>query len=91
MRTILLISVLLLTFAASSYAGTPLEEYEKAKKEGYFDKYKEAVEKGGGRTKEEFDKIDKAQPGDTHRDTNKRRYIKRCGYANINCTWEPID
>lgn len=73
-------------------ADTLLEEYEKAKKEGNLDEYRESIkEYGGTRTKEEFNKIDKAQPGDTIQDTDKVKYIKRCGYGNTNCTWERIN
>lgn len=86
-----ILATLLLLFATNSYADTPLKEYQKAQKEGYADKYKDASNKAGGKTKEEFDKIDKAQPGDTYRDTDKKQYIKRCGYGNSNCTWEPIN
>lgn len=86
-----LLWIVLVVFATNSYADTPLKEYQKAQKEGYADKYKEAAEKGGGKTKEEFNKIEKAQPGETYQDSDKKKYIKRCGYGNTNCTWEPIN
>jgi hypothetical protein len=73
-------------------ADTLLDEYEKARKEDRLDEYRDSIEKyGGTRTKEEFEKIDKAQPGDTIQDTDKTKYIKRCGYGNTNCTWEQVN
>ena len=86
-------AMLMLTlFGTTHAADTLLKEYEKARSEGRLDQYRESVNRyGGSRTKEEFNKIDKAQPGDTIRDTDKRKYIKRCGYGNANCTWEPVN
>lgn len=75
-------------------ANTLLQEHEKARKEGSraLDEQRKAIEKyGGTRTKEEYNKIDKAQPGDTIQDTNKKKYIKRCGYGNTKCTWELVN
>lgn len=92
--TVIFASIILALGIANSVqaADTLLQEYEKAKKEGRLDEYRESVEKyGGTRTKEEVNKIDKAQPGDTIQDTDKAKYIKRCGYGNTNCTWELVN
>jgi hypothetical protein len=95
MRKTVFFAVAALVFGISNCvqaADTLLQEYEKAKKEGRLSDYKESIEKyGGTRTKEEFNKIDKAQPGDTIQDTDKTKYIKRCGYGNTNCTWERVN
>lgn len=93
-KTVIFAAIILALGIANSVqaADTLLQEYEKAKKEERLDKFRESVEKyGGTRTKEEFNKIDKAQPGDTIQDTDKAKYIKRCGYGNANCTWERVN
>jgi uncharacterized membrane-anchored protein len=93
-KTVIFASIILAVGITNSVqaADTFLQEYEKAEKEGRLDEYRESVEKyGGTRTKEEFNKIDKAQPGDTFQDTDKAKYIKRCGYGNLECTWERVN
>lgn len=93
-RIVIFASIILTLGIANSVqaADTLLQEYEKAKKEGRLEEYRESIEKyGGTRTKEEVNKIDKAQPGDTIQDTDKVKYIKRCGYGNTNCTWERVN
>lgn len=93
-KTVIFAALILASGIANSVqaADTLLQEYKKAEQEGRLDEYRESIEKyGGTRTKEEFNKIDKAQPGDTVQDTDKARYIKRCGYGNLGCTWERVN